>query len=142
MFSFANIKLGSWQVAVSAAVGVALSFIMPIASFLYLMVGSVIVDLITGIRAAKKRGEKILSGGLGRTIEKFVVYFLAILLAEGIRKVLSPAIPVTYAVTTIIVVTEFKSVLENVEEVTGTPILGYLKKKFPNLFSNNKNDTQ
>lgn len=135
MVFISKIKTSVWYGYIAAVLGVVISFILPIAPFLYLTIAIVLVDMVTGIRAAKKRGEKITSAGFSKTVEKFVLYTLAILLSEGIRNVLFEALPITYVVTTIIVLTEFKSILENIESVTGVPFLEALKKKFPKLFS-------
>ena len=50
----------------------------PIASVLAVICFLVFSDLIFGIWSAKKRGEKITSSGLRRTVIKFVIYETAV----------------------------------------------------------------
>ena len=113
--------VGSWLLA----------FLLPVASFLTFTVVLVICDLITGVMAAHKRKEKIHSKGIRRTIAKIMVYFIAILLSEGLMKVYAlPYINATYAVSIIISIAEFKSVIENVEIISNINIWSTLKKLF------------
>lgn len=117
-----------WGIA-TAVGGVIAAHLAPVGPFIAIVLCLVIVDLITGIRAAVKRGEMIRSIGLRRSIEKLVLYFFAILLAEGMRNVFMPAIPITYVVALAIASTEFKSNIENIEEVTGVTIWKYISNK-------------
>lgn len=104
---------------------VALSWIAaqlaPIFPFLAITLALVIADLVTGIWAASARGEKISSRGLRQTVKKVSVYFVAILLAAGMQEVFGIPL-VTYLVALLIGTAEFKSNLENVEAITGTPL--------------------
>lgn len=114
----------------------AMSFIMPIKDFLILTVALVVADVVSGMLAAKKRGEKITSRGFYRTLEKFTVYFLAISIAAGLHSVfiapnlggIMPNIPLVPLVAGSICFTEFLSFRENVEQITGVDILGGFKK--------------
>ena len=103
-----------------------LGFIMPIAAFLGMITFLLVLDFITGIRAAKHRGEAITSKGFGRTVEKILLYYASILAARGLDVVfLIPKdymIDLTWIVAGFIAVTEFKSLLENVYAITGTDI--------------------
>lgn len=102
-------------------------FIVPVAPFLILSVALVFCDLFTGTKAAKKRGEKVTSRGFLRTVQKLVLYFISILLGEGMRLVFFPSLPVTYAVAFAICITEFQSTIENVEALTGVNIWTRIK---------------
>lgn len=93
-------------------------FLFPIGGFLIFTGCVVICDTITGIIAAKKRGEIITSYGLRRTTEKMILYFIAIMLAEGIRITFIENVDVAYFVAFVIAVTEFKSNIENIESIT------------------------
>ena len=79
--------------AVALTTGFIASFFIPIKGFLLFTVFVVFADTITGIKAAKKEGQKINSKGLYRTTEKIVVYFVAILIFEGAKNTFS--IPIT-----------------------------------------------
>ncbi|MBK6904036.1 MAG: phage holin family protein [Saprospirales bacterium] len=90
-------------------------------------------DWITGIRAAVKRKEPILAAKMGKTIEKTALYFIALLLSEGMRRTFFPAFPITYITALSISITEFKSNIENIESVTGVNLWIYLKDHLSTL---------
>jgi len=98
------------------------SFFIPIKGFLLFTVFVVFADTITGIKAAKKEGQKISSKGLYRTTEKIVVYFVAILIFEGAKNTFSIPVPITYMVAMMISATELFSVAENIKRITGVNI--------------------
>jgi hypothetical protein len=90
----------------------------------------VLVDLITGIVAARKRGEAITSQGLRRTLSKLAVYEVALLLAFIAEKYLIiDLLPIAKIVSSFIAVTELKSVYENLNEIGGGDILKALISK-------------
>jgi phage-related holin len=117
-------------------------FFLPIRSFLLTAALLVIFDSITGILAAKKRGEKVTSRGFSRMISKMLVYFSAILAAAAMQSVFFsdskieflPNLPLVYLVSASICVTEFLSLRENAEAITGVDILGGLKKNLSKLY--------
>lgn len=115
------------------------SFISPLMPFLILTIALVFCDTYSGVKAARKRGEIIVSNGLRRTIEKMVLYFMAILLAEGMRGVFQiPNLPmtevtITYIVAASIALIEFKSNIENIESVTGAKIWTYISDTIQKL---------
>lgn len=111
-----------WAGVISAIFGWILSFLWPVWPFLILMIALTMTDLYTGTRAAKKRGEKINSRGLRRTVEKIVLYTAAILLCEGMKTVFFPALNITYIAAFTVCLTETKSNLENIYQVTGTDV--------------------
>lgn len=119
-----------WSGFFSALAGWAASFIVPAGPFMGIVLFLVFCDFITGIRAAKFRNEKITSKGFRRTVEKMLLYFVAILASEGMRQVFQPGIPVTYMTALAISVTEFKSNIENIETVTGVKIWTTIKEVF------------
>jgi phage-related holin len=119
----------------------AASFLLPLKGFLILTTALVVSDTISGMLAAKRRGEKISSRGFYRTIEKTVVYFAAILCASGLQTMFLsntgisflPDVPFVHIVSGSICVTEFLSFRENVESLTGVDILGGLKKNIQKI---------
>jgi phage-related holin len=115
--------------AVALTTGFIFSFFFPIKHFLLFTIGVVIADTITGIKAAKKEGQKISSKGLYRTTEKIVVYFVSILIFEGAKNTFSIPVPITYMVAMMIAGTELFSVAENVKRITGVE-LGTLISRF------------
>lgn len=113
-----------------------MSFFMPLRNFILLSIFLVIADVITGVIAAKKRGEKIRSRGIYRTAEKLLVYLLAIIAAAGFHHIfVAPAqiswfeqMNLVHIVAGSICMTEFLSMRENIETITNTDILGGAKK--------------
>jgi hypothetical protein len=84
----------------------------------------VFLDFILGILAARKQSIPITSAGMGRTVVKSLVYELAILLAFLVQTYLTGAtMPVMSIVSGFIGVTELTSVLENLEIISGQPLL-------------------
>jgi uncharacterized membrane protein len=106
-------------IAFSFCCGFIASFFIPIKGFLLFTVAVVFADTITGIKAARKEGQRISSKGLYRTTEKIVVYFTSILIFELGKNTFSIPFPITYMVAMMISATELFSVAENVQRITG-----------------------
>jgi len=119
------------EAAFGGLVGMALGFVLPIWPFIITAILLVFADAVTGVIAAKKRGEKITSRGFYRTSQKIVVYMVSILACEGIRVVFVPGIPVTYTAAAAISVTELKSILENTRTVSGVNIFQQIGELLP-----------
>lgn len=80
----------------------------------------VVLDLITGVIAAKKRGEKLTSKGLKRSVGKLLLYETAIILSFLVQEYLTGDIlPALKLVSALIGITELKSVLENLDNISG-----------------------
>lgn len=78
------------------------------------------MDLLSGVAAAVKRGERISSAGGRRTITKGLVYCLAILAAFVAEKfLLADLVPASKLVAGAIGCVELKSCLENLNTVAG-----------------------
>ena len=116
--------------AVALTTGFIFSFFVPIKGFLLFTVAVVFADTITGIKAAKKEGQKISSKGLYRTTEKIVVYFVAILIFEGAKNTFTIPFPITYMVAMMISATELFSVAENIKRITGVNISIFITRFF------------
>ena len=97
-------------------------FFAPISDVLMFMCLLIFCDTITGIYAAKKRGDKITSYGMTRTTAKIVLTFIAIILSRGVEVIWLPNIPVAAIVSGYLCLTEFKSNLENISEATGNDL--------------------
>ena len=87
----------------------------------------VVTDLFTGIWAAKKRGEKVTSWGMRKTVSKLLAYEIAIVLAFVMESALVPALPVVKAVAGFIGAIEFKSGMENLSRILGVDLLVAVK---------------
>jgi len=94
----------------------------------------VFADVFTGIAAAKKRGERIHSKGMSRTIGKMLYYTIAIVLSRVMELTFISWLPIAQLTSGYISVVEFKSNLENIAQVTGVDVWNHLKEKFEDNF--------
>jgi uncharacterized membrane protein len=115
-------KLGYDGIAYSICCGVLFSFFLPIKHFLIFTIFVVLSDTVTGIMAARKRGEPITSKGLYRTSQKVVTYFCGIMIFHGAGITFGLPSQITYSVSFIIAATELFSISENIKSITGTNI--------------------
>lgn len=120
-------------IVLGSAIG---SFIAPSLPFITLASGLVVIDTITGRRAARKRGEKIVSAKFFRLVEKIGVYFLAILAGHGMDVVFLEKLKLfdngfVIGSALAICLVEYKSISENVQVITGANLFKYVQ----NLFS-------
>ena len=126
------LKLGYDGIAYSICCGVIFSFFFPIKHFLIFTIFVVFADTVTGMLAAKKRGEKITSKGLYRTSQKVVVYFCGIMIFHGASVTFGLPSQIVYSVSFLIAFTELYSISENIKSITGvnigTIILKFFKK--------------
>lgn len=98
-----------------------------------------LIDTILGIIAAKKRGESINSAGLRRSIVKIFVYEAAIMLGYLTETYMTgPEIPVDKIITGFVGLTEITSIVENLNEITGSNLLGSLISKLGSQNALNK----
>jgi phage-related holin len=102
----------------------ALAFLAPIHLLLAAAVVLTLIDAVTGILAARKRREKIRSAGLRRTVSKLVVYQGAIVAGYMVEVMMGGSLPVSKLVAACIAVVEGKSVLENCDAISGSPVFG------------------
>jgi hypothetical protein len=119
--------------ALAGAASWGIAFVTPIAPFLAFTILLVFCDLYTGVRKAVFLKEEIHSKGLRRTITKVSLYMIAILLSEGLKQVFTIPMDITYAISGIIAITEFKSNLENISVYTGVDIWANLVKQLPSV---------
>jgi hypothetical protein len=128
---------GAW-IAQLAGIGIAAvsSFVMPVKSYLLCIVGLVLVDMYTGWRAAHKRsGATFNSKGMGTTIEKVMLYMLAVLICHGvdISFGLDGFASCTYAAAGLITGRELLSNLENIDAITGMNLAQTVRNAIPFL---------
>jgi phage-related holin len=98
----------------------------------------IVVDLISGVWAAKIANKKITSAGIRRTVTKLCVYQIVIMSGFLVEVyMLDKLIPVSKIAASIIGITELMSILENAEVIHGEPIFKKLIKK---LGSDNDKD--
>lgn len=100
------------------------SIFSPAQSVLLAALSLIMVDLITGVWASVKRGEKITSAGFQRTLVKLMVYEVAIALGFIAQHYLmGDAIPVMNMVGSYVGLTEMTSIYENLNTISGTELL-------------------
>ena len=96
----------------------------------------IVADLITGIVAAYKRGERIRSERLKNTAVKMLVYNLLLTSSFIAETYLTPWIPFTNVALSFLAIIEVKSLGENFQSITGISFVTYLKS-----YLNNKLNT-
>ena len=128
--SISSIKAFSTNALIGTGIPFLIAFFTPITAMLLGVGFFTLVDTFTGMWAAKKRGEKIHSRAMGRTVTKMLFYSLAIILAHGLEVIFMPWLAVTSVVAGYIALVEFRSNMENIGYITGIDIWNYLLNKF------------
>lgn len=95
----------------------------------------VLIDLITGLLAAKKQHIPITSSGLKSTLIKLFVYQIVIILAYLAETYLVKGMSLTNIVTSYVGITELLSINENLTVITGSDLLSGLISKIKTLQS-------
>lgn len=107
-----------------------LVFTSPAHAAMAAVIALVVADLIVGVWAAKKRGEKITSFGLRRTVTtKILPYQFAILCSHLVEQQFLSAIPLMKATAGFIAVAEMKSIFENLGQITGLDFWTFIREK-------------
>jgi FtsH-binding integral membrane protein len=108
-----------WKHASAYLLG-ALAVFAPIRQMLVAMVFIVMADLVTGLWAAARRGERIRSDKLRATVVKLAVYLLALCIGFVAEVyLLDRVIPVAKMIAGLAGAVELKSVLENLDSISG-----------------------
>jgi len=106
----------------------AFALLAPVHGLLGAVAFLIAADLVTGLLAAHKRGDKLTSKALSRTIYKTVSYQLAVISGFALEGLVPGALPVAKLCAAAIGLVEAKSILENVHSLTGTNLRGVLSK--------------
>lgn len=102
-----------------------------------------IADLISGVAAAVKEGSPITSSGLKTTVIKVMLYETATLLAFLVGSYLVPEeLPVMKIVTGLIGMTELKSVLENLDRISGDKFFRSVVSKLQSMGKTDEDDSK
>lgn len=105
-----------------------LSVILGIKPILITMTFLLVVDMITGIIASSKRGEKITSKKLSNTITKIFLYNVVIISSFLIQSyVITDFHYLVEIVAGILCIIEFYSLVENMSDITGLNIFNVIK---------------
>lgn len=111
------------QLAVNAGLAI-LAVFAPIQGMLVTALVLIVVDLITGVMAARKQGTPITSAGFRRTASKLLVYEIAIAIAYLAQHYLmNDAIPAASIVSGFVGLTELTSCMENLNTLSGANLL-------------------
>lgn len=101
-----------------------LSVFAPIKASLITVLALTVIDMITGIWASKKRGELITSAGLRQSVSKIVIYEVAMCLGYLAQHyLLTDAVPALQIISGMVGMVELKSVLENLDSISGQDLL-------------------
>lgn len=92
-------------------------------------------DWIAGVAAAKKKGNKIVSGGFYRTFIKFTLYAIGIVATRMLEILMQDKIAIPFAslLAGFILLIEYKSVMENISIATGVDIWEWVKDKIATI---------
>ena len=109
----------------------------PIQEELYVIIGLVIADFITGVWKSIRVKSKFSSRKMGNTVGKFGVYFIVLLGAFGFDKWILETGPwLSKGISGFIACVELVSIAENAEQITGLK----LKQFIQNFLKRNQND--
>ena len=92
-----------------------------------------LLDLITGIRKARINKQPITSGGLRKSLSKFLEYTIAILASQVFTYIFKLDITLSYYVALFIATIELKSIFENISETTGINLWKFVRKLIPSI---------
>jgi phage-related holin len=113
----------------SLLASIALVF-LPVKATLVTVMVLTVADLVSGIAAARKKRKRITSAGFKRTILKTTVYEAVVMLGFLTERYMTgDAVPVVKILAGFIGLTELKSVMENIEIISGMSIIKLLIKK-------------
>ena len=107
-----------------------LSVFAPIKGIMLTAFALVVVDLITGLLAAKKQGTPITSAAFSRTLIKTAIYQTAIVMGFITETYLTgDMFPVSKIITSYIGMTELLSLIENLNIISGGSLMKTLISK-------------
>lgn len=103
-------------------------YLAPLKQNVATVLALVAVDVVTGIWASSKKGQKFESKTLRKTVSKAIGYLTFIVLGLLVEPYAPDSIPLVKIVTGFIVWTEFQSiVMENLSVITGVDLWAALR---------------
>ena len=100
-----------------------ISYFAPVKDIVLVLLIFILVDFLSGVWAARKRGEKIRSGGFRKTLTKFLWYTIALILSFMMEKTFNLSWSNLSAIIGgFICFIELKSIFENITVITGEPV--------------------
>lgn len=111
------------------------SFMAPINPLILGVIILTGLDLSTGVRAARKRGEEINSTGFYRTVVKFKDYILLIVASHLLAVIFFPDMKIDFAklAAGYIAYIEFRSFCENMKTITDNPVWDKIVQIIPDI---------
>lgn len=106
----------------------ALALLAPIHTLMAAVGVLIAADFITGIMAARRRGEPITSRAMGRTVYKCLGYQLAVISGFALEALIPGGLPIAKLCAAAIGLSEFKSLGENVRTLTGVDLWAVVRK--------------
>lgn len=117
--------VGKWVFAAAVS---CLALLAPIHSLMGAVGALIGADFITGVLAARKRGESITSKAMARTVYKCIAYQLAVVSGFALQHLIGDVLPVAKLAAGAVGLVEFKSLAENVQTLTGVKLDSLLTK--------------
>lgn len=116
------------------------AYFAPLAGIAFAFTLLLLMDFLTGIWAAKVRGERIKSHiAREKTVPKIIGYACMILICFIIQKeiFIYDWANLTWIATSILSIVELKSICENFEDITGRKVFSKIYKGIFNIFKKN-----
>lgn len=117
-----------WKAVLSVLLSFLAVNLATVAGFLAVGILLVAADLYTGVKAARYRHEEITSRKMRKTIDKIIMYCIAIVLVMIVEKTFFNSDYLVYLVSAYVSIVELKSNLENIKDITGTDILSVVSE--------------
>ncbi len=124
-----TVKTFTLESIITVGIPYLIAFFTPITPLLIGVGLFTIFDTFTGIWASVKRGNRIHSRAMARTITKMILYSTAIILAHLLEDIFMPWLAVTSITAGYIALVEFRSNMENIGFITKIDIWNYIKDK-------------
>lgn len=103
-----------------------LLYLTPISNYVHLVLILIGIDLFTGIYASMKAGQRFEGHKLQDTLEKFIFYALAIIVAYVLQRIINDGSELARIVALYIGSIEVKSIYENISRITKTDIVSMM----------------
>lgn len=110
-----------------------IAFMMPIHTLIIGVGALILLDTIAGLYRAFKLKQSITSKKFGHIISKILLYNIAIISGYILQWIIGiDVLPISKLIASVIGLTEIKSILENVNEITGIDlwkfVMNYVKR--------------
>lgn len=109
-------------------IGGFIAFFTPVIPFMALCGFVVLVDMILGVKSAKKKGIEITSRRRKDTVTKGVMYMSALIISHSCVILFKLPVPMLEITGGFIIYTEITSIDENYYTLTGRKLFSHLKK--------------